>query len=75
MIFVTDGVEALQRIRDADEVLPVVDARAGVGELALGFGRREIRSAVDQPKALSAVEQNHTWDREQTNRRSSEPLE
>lgn len=63
-MFVTDGVEALQRIRDTDEVLPVVDARVGVRELALGFERREMGSAVDQPEPLFAVEQNRTWYRE-----------
>lgn len=64
-LFLTDGVEALQRIGDADEVLPIVDACFRVWELALGFRRREMRSAVDQPEALFAVEQNRTCDGEE----------
>lgn len=62
---ITNGVETLQRVSDADEVLPVVNARAGVRELALGFWRWKMRSAVDQPEALCAVEQNDTWCREE----------
>lgn len=54
----TDGLEALQRVGDADEVLPVV--HAAVGEVVASLLARggEVRRAVDQPEALFRIQQD-----------------
>lgn len=55
----TDGLEALDGIRNAEEVLPVDHAGAGVRIPSCLLHGGEVRGAVDQPEALSFTQQHH----------------
>lgn len=56
----TDGLEALKRVGDTEEVLPVYQTTVGVEILACLWCCWEVRGAVDQPEALMFVQQNHS---------------
>lgn len=56
----TDGLEALQWVRDTDEVLPIDQTTAGVIVLACLSCWWEMRGAVHQPEALMFVQQNNS---------------
>lgn len=56
----TDGLEALERVRDTDEVLSIFQTAVGVGIPGCFACWREVRGAVDQPEALMFVQQNNT---------------
>lgn len=56
----TDGLEALERVGDADKVLSVVHTAAGVRILSCLSYRGEVRGAVDQPEALIFIQQDDT---------------
>lgn len=56
----TDGLEAFERVGNADEVLAVVLPAAGKGVLSgLSLGG-EVRGAVDQPEAPGLIQQHDT---------------
>lgn len=57
----TDGLEALQRVGDADEALPVDRAAVGVIKPSFLSHWGEVRGAVDQPEALSFIQQDDAW--------------
>lgn len=57
----TDGLEALEWVRDTDEVLSIYQPAAGVIILARFSCWWEVRGAVDQPEALMFVQQNNSW--------------
>lgn len=54
----TDGLEALQRVGDAEEVLPVDHSAGGVREPSCLLHRWEMGGAVDQPEALILIQQD-----------------
>lgn len=56
----TDGLEAVERVGDTDEVLSVGHAAAGVRIFSFLTLRGEMRSAVDQPEALIFIQQHNT---------------
>ncbi len=56
----TDGLEAVERVGNADEVLPVVHTAAGVKILPGLLLRGEVRGAVNQPEALIFIQQDDT---------------
>lgn len=57
----TDGLEAVDRVGNADKVLPVGHTGAGVIVLSCFLYRGEVRGAVDQPEALIFIQQDDTW--------------
>lgn len=57
----TDGLEAVERVCDADEVLSVGYTAAGVIKLSFLTSGGELGGAVDQPEALSFTQQHDTW--------------
>lgn len=54
----TDGLEALQRVGDADEVLPLDHSAGGVRKPSFLLHRWEVGGAVDQPEALLLIQQD-----------------
>lgn len=56
----TDGLEAVERVGNADKVLSVDDAAAGVIILPCLLHRGELRGAVHQPEALIFIQQDNT---------------
>lgn len=57
----TDGLEAVERVRNTDKVLSIGHAAAGVIILSSLSYRGEMRGAVDQPEALIFIQQDDTW--------------
>lgn len=56
----TDGLEALERVGNADKVLSVWHTSAGVIILSFLSYRGEVRGAVYQPEALIFIQQHDT---------------
>jgi len=57
----TDGLEAVEREGNAEEVLPVGHAAVGVVVASRPPRGGEVRRAVDQPEALLLIQQDDTW--------------
>lgn len=55
----TDGLEALQRVGDADEVLSLDHSAGGVRKPSVLLHRWEVGGAVDQPEALILIQQDY----------------
>lgn len=51
----------VERVCNADEVLPIILPAAGVIILPRLLNRRKLRGAVDQPETLIFIQQHNTW--------------